>query len=351
MFSHSIILLWVVMIAPMAAIIPAVFLQEGGRFCKLNKKLADRFRFLAVIRKFFLERDFIDVLTPPLVSCPVIEPHIHPFRVSSSQRLDQGSDFYLHTSPEFWMKSLLSEGFENIFTLSYCFRDGPPSPIHRPQFLMLEWYRAHESYHQIACDLEELTRALLGSFGRNDLIAVEKMSVAEIFRCHLGIDILELSCKESLGDYIKNHHPDIPLPKIALSWEDYYHLLFLNKISPLLRRYPFLILDEYPAELRALSRLKPCDPRVCERFEYFVHGVEVANCYGELTHLEEQKKCFQEFDKVRTQVGQERMPEPALLYRALEKGIPPSAGIALGVERFMGVLLDREEIFLTEESS
>src|SRR5687767_3032706 len=117
----------------------------------MNAKRLASFHLQQAIRDFFLERGFMDVLTPPMVPNPGMETHIHPFRVWS-ERGRAPTPFYLHTSPEFCMKELLSEGMERIFTLSYCFRDEPSSPIHRPQFLMLEWYRANARYETIMDD-------------------------------------------------------------------------------------------------------------------------------------------------------------------------------------------------------
>ena len=314
-----------------------------------SQKQTLSFQFVSAIRQFFTQKNFIDVLTPPMVDCPVIEPFIEPFQVQGKHL--GGKDRYLHTSPEFWMKYLLSEGLENIFTISYCFRDGPVSPIHRSQFLMLEWYRAHEGYGKIRQDLEELTKFLLRSFHCNDDLVVEEMTVQELFQKNLGVDILELPGPMDFKKYIQDNHPDIPLPWCDLPWDDYYHLLFLNKLTPRLEQYRFLILKEYPAQLRALSRLKKTDPRVCERFEYFIDGIEVANCYSELTDLEEQKKCFEEFNQMRDKTGGSKMPRPEVLFHALKKGIPPAAGIALGIERLMKALLGIREPFFIEESS
>ena len=282
----------------------------------MNRDLQRQFQLLAGIRQFFVQRDFVDVLTPPMVGCPAIEPYIQPFRVNEQ--------YYLHTSPEFWMKYLLSEGMERIFSIAYCFRDGPISPIHRPQFLMLEWYRADSGHHQIIEDLEQLGKHLLSSFGRHEeseQVDITVMTVQQLFERYLGMDILQFGPAGELRRYIERHHPDVPLPKCELPWDDYFHLLMLNKLTPELRRYRFLVLKEYPAQLRALSRLKRSDPRVCERFEFFIDGMEVANCYGELTDLEEQQECFQAFNRVRKGTP---MPAPKVLFHALKRAFPPA---------------------------
>ena len=301
-----------------------------------------RFQFISLIREFFTQKGLVDVLTPPLVSCPVIEPFVSPLKVTGQHLRDKT---YLHTSPEFWMKDLLSQGFENIFTLAYCFRDEPTSPVHRPQFIMLEWYRLHHDTSKLIADLKELTTFLLSSFGREGPVNIVETTVQDLFQQHLDMDILEFPQSAQLRDYIKKNLPDIPLPRCDLPWDDYFHLIFFNKIEPHLAKDRFVVLKEYPAQLRALSRLKEQDPRVCERFEFFIEGVEIANCYGELTDAKEQERCFQSFNQMRKESGKEEMPRPEVLLNALERGLLPCCGAALGVERFMKVLLNEDVAF------
>ena len=301
-----------------------------------------KFKFISLTREFFTQKGFVDVLIPPLVSCPVIEPFVQPLKVVGENIPDKT---YLQTSPEFWMKDLLSRGLENIFTISYCFRDEPESPLHRPQFIMLEWYRLHHDTNKIIADLAELTTFLLSSFGKSRPVNMVEKTVQDLFHQHLQMDILEFPKASQLREYIRKNHSDIPLPTSDLSWDDYYHLIFLNKIEPFLSEDRFLILKEYPAQLRALSRLKKEDPRVCERFEFFVDGVEIANCYGELTDPEEQEQCFHSFNQMRKENNKEIMPRPSVLLTALERGLPDCCGAALGVERLMKVLLGESRPF------
>ena len=229
------------------------------RIGKLQANLMRQFQLIFAIREFFTQKGFTDVLTPPMVDCPGIEPTIQPFRVTG-----QRHSRYLHTSPEFWMKYLLAEGWEKIFTITYCFRDEPLSPSHRTQFLMLEWYRAGMPYLEIAQDLKELTEYLLQKFAPSsplkESVHLQQVTVQELFNNHLNMDILQYPEASELRQYIHTHHPDVPLPTCELPWDDYYHLLFLNKLEPQLINYPYLILKEYPAQLRALSQIKKIQP-------------------------------------------------------------------------------------------
>lgn len=305
------------------------------------------------IRSFFEQNSFMEVFAPPAVPNPGMEVHIHPFQLFSKSK-NELSQLYLHTSPEFYMKWILSQGLEKIFNLSYCFRDEPKSPIHRNQFIMLEWYRANERYEKIIADVEELIKFSLTQFQNNGIetkvknLQPVKMTVSEVFKKYLDIDILNFLEKNDLKNLIKSKFPSVPLPKEECSWDDYFFLLFLNLIEPEFTKIPFLILTEYPFHLRALSTLKKDDPRVCERFEVYINGIEIANCFNELTDLEEQKKLFKQQKVEKKNLYNYELTEAKVLYRALEKGLPKSSGIALGVERLIMSLTKLNCVFFPE---
>ena len=324
----------------------------------MHKEIKQKFTLIQTIRNFFLKEGFLDVLTPPIVSHPGIEPHIHPFKVVPAQSSPQkmSRDLFLHSSPEFCMKELLSHGLQKIFTISYSFRDEAKSPHHREQFLMLEWYRAQSHYSKIMEDCENLW-----SFCHQEFLkrAVEsrplRMTIAELFMKHLNMDILEYLDKAKLRDFILKKYPDIPLPNSEedqdMIWDDYFFLLFLNKIEPELNNYPFLILYEYPHHLSALSTIKKEDPRVCERFEIYINGIEVANCFNELCDLELQKSRAEKDLTLKQRLYKYSLPRPGLLYRSLERGLPPSSGIALGVERWLMALTQIENPFIDTDNA
>lgn len=296
------------------------------------------------IRNFFIERGFLDVLTPPLVQNPGMEPHIHPFEVSSKYKDKKVG--YLHTSPEFHMKELLSEGLEKIFTLTYCFRDEPFTEIHRNQFVMLEWYRSGDRYESIESDSKELIDYLINQF--DSPLKKEKwevFTIQEIIKKYCHIDILEYLHKEELKYLIETQFKDVPLPKEELLWEDYFFLLFLNKVEPFLKNHPLLILKEYPHYLSALSTLKKEDPRVCERFEIYINGIEIGNCFNELTDYHEQMKRFEESSILKEDLYKYRLPFPEVMEKSLKKGLPQSSGIAIGVERLLSQVCNKEHLF------
>lgn len=317
-----------------------------------SKKLSYQFTLIQAIRDFFLKENFTDVLTPPIVENPGMETHIHPFQLFSKKDSCTKEKF-LHTSPEFHMKELLSLGFKNIFTISYCFRDEPKSKTHREQFLMLEWYRSNVNYIKIMEDIERLIHFSINTFEKLNIplskefnsLKVQRFTIQEVFKRFLNIDILDYLEVEKIKNLIKEKFSDIHLPKHDLYWDDYYFLIFLNKIEPELEKIPAVILYEFPSPLAALSTLKKDDPRVCERFELYLKGVEICNCFNELTDFKEQKARFETQRNEKKSLYNYELPEPISFYESMERGLPDSAGVALGVERLLASLLNLDDPF------
>ncbi len=253
------------------------------------------------------------------------------------------------------MKGLLAapnEGFNKIFTISYCFRDEPTSPIHRPQFLMLEWYRKDERYERIMDDVEGLIKFCLeqghkrGMPVRKSMLSQKlvRKTMQELFLEELSIDILQYLDVPSMKELLKKH-PNVPVPTSELEWDDYFFLLYLNLIEPKLTKWPLLLISEFPAPLSALSTLKMSDPRVAERFEVYVGGVELCNAFNELTDLRELKKRFRAQNELKSRLYGYELPEPKEFYGVMERGYPKSAGVALGVERLLHSLFEIENPF------
>lgn len=318
-------------------------------------RLRYQFELIQLIRNFFSEQGFLDVITPPAVENPGMEVHIHPFALHSVVQ-NKVIKKFLHTSPEFCLKQLLSdqdEKIDKVFSMGYCFRDEPDSPIHRHQFIMLEWYRKHERYEKIMTDVEELINYCLKSSlplrpqMKNQVL--KKITMQELFLQILNIDILNYLDVPSIKELLKQF-PDVPVPQVDLEWDDYFFLLYLNKIEPEIANYPLLLIYEFPAPLSALSTLKKSDPRVCERFEVYVNGVELCNCFNELTDPVEQRKRFADQNKLKQKLYKYQLPEPTQFYAAMDQGLPPSAGIALGVERLLFSLCEIDNPFFYSKS-
>lgn len=309
-----------------------------------------QFQLIQAIRNFFNSEGFLDVLTPPVVENPGMESHIHPFEVRSKVH-HKNLDTYLHTSPEFAMKELLTNtDLEKIFTISYCFRDEPSSPIHRNQFLMLEWYRKFENYEKIMKDTKALISFCYSELKsqnlpmKNELNEFKEVTVDELFLEYCGFSILDFLDKKDLKRKIELDHKEVPMPSSDCAWDDYFFLIFLNLIEPHFTNFPFLLVKEFPAPLAALSTLKPTDPRVCERFEVYMNGVELCNCFNEITDKTELTKRFEFQRKEKKDLYGYELPWPERFMQAMDN-YPKSSGIALGVERLLLSLVETKSVF------
>lgn len=319
-----------------------------------KNKLQAQFELIRAIRNFFETQSFIDVMTPPVVENPGMETHIHPFEVHHKYKAGSTNQF-LQTSPEFAMKELLALGFENIFNISYCFRDEPRAPHHRFQFLMLEWYRKNAHYTQIMNDVDELFEKCSVHLQEKNItlntayknFSPERATINELFLEFLNFNLLDHLNTNDLKTYIEKNHKDVPLPVQGeeLSFDDYFFLLFLNKIEPRLKNYPYLLVSEFPHQLAALSTLKSSDTRVAERFEVYCHGIELCNAFNELTHFSEQKKRFDLQAEEKQNLYGYKLPTPTKFYQTMNHGLPTSAGIALGIERLLMILTGLQNPF------
>jgi lysyl-tRNA synthetase class 2 len=227
------------------------------------------------------------------------------------------------------------------------FRDGDISPTHSPEFTMLEWYRAGATYTNLMDD----TEALFAACGETR--PVERLSVAEAFRRHAGgLDILgtvsDPFAAEPLPEALKAAAAAIGVyVGEGDGWEDAFFHIFLDRIEPRLGLEGPVILYDWPACMAALSRRKPSDPRVCERFEVYVNGLELANAFGELTDPAEQRRRFEHSMQAKQRLygAAAVWPVEEDFLAALEHGLPdPCAGIALGVDRLVMVLTGAQRI-------
>jgi len=327
-------------------------------FARRRPLLEGRARILAALRQSFETAGFVEVETPCLQVSPGMEPHIMALPVDLSEPLAEGkARLYLHTSPEFTMKKLLVAGMERIYQIARVWRDAERSPTHSPEFTMLEWYRAGESYETLMADCAKLMRAAAMAVGtrllrRGERVCdpfaePERLTLQQAFQRYCGIDLLATA-------------PDPWAPDIAAlaaearriglfvsdndSWEDVFFRIMLDRIEPHLGDGRPLILCEYPVSMAALSRPAPHDPRVAERFELYACGVELANAFGELTDPAEQRRRFQADMDLKERLYGLRYPVDEDFLAALESGMPDCSGIALGVDRLVMLALGAEEL-------
>jgi elongation factor P--(R)-beta-lysine ligase len=319
------------------------------RLALRRANLAARGRILGAVREFFAAAGYVEVDTPALQASPGLEPHLRAFAtVLHDPEGGSGQTRYLHTSPEFAMKKLVAGGLPRIWQLAHVYRDGERSATHHPEFAMLEWYRAGADYRDLMAECEGLLRAVQEAAGAPALrwrgrsadarAPWQRLSVAEAFARHAGIDLLAtapapgrpdaaLLARAADGIGIAPHPGD--------DWEAVFFRIFLERIEPHLGIGAPTILHDYPLALAALSRAKPGDPRLAERFELYVCGLELANAFSELTDPAEQRRRFIADQARKQALYGESYPIDEDFLAALEQGLPDCAGIALGFDRLV----------------
>lgn len=318
--------------------------------------LRKRAEIIQTIRRFFIENGFLEVETPALVSSPGMEPYLNAFETEFHPEFTARSPrrtLYLPTSPEFHMKRLLSRGSGDIFQICRVFRNGETGHLHQPEFTMIEWYRTGQPYSRIMEDVENLflytAQTVLAStfIYRNDhRIDLnppwERMTVKTAWMTYTGID--PETCKTAAKLLAAGRRLGVPNLKPDDSRDTLYFKIFLDRIEPNLGTHAPLFLHEYPADMAALARLKPDDPSVALRFELYIDGIELCNAFDELIDPAVQKIRCEKARTLQISMGKKPFPLDERFLAALEKGLPPCSGIALGVDRMIMLLLNRQSI-------
>jgi lysyl-tRNA synthetase class 2 len=308
-------------------------------FARRRPYLEARRRILGAMRDVFAASGFTEVETPALQVSPGLEPHLKAFATVLERPGEGPAPRFLHTSPEFAMKKLLVAGLPRIFQLAHCFRNGERGATHSPEFAMLEWYRAGASYLDLVADCEALLRAagvrLMTWQGRvcDPHGPWQRLTVAEAFSRYCGIDIL--ATVEDIDALAAAARPSGIAPHDGDSWEDLFFRIFLAAIEPKLGIGVPTVLYDYPISMAALARGKASDPRLCERFELYCCGLELANAFGELTDAAEQRRRFAADQAKKQALYGETYPIDEDFLAALEHGMPEAAGIALGFDRLV----------------
>jgi elongation factor P--(R)-beta-lysine ligase len=304
------------------------------------ESLAARLPFLArrtaltrAVRGFFHDRGYSEVETPYAVAAPGEEVHLRAFATTREHPDGRREPLWLNTSPEFAMKRLLVAQAGPIFQFARVWRNGEASALHAPEFTMLEWYRPGAGMDDLIDETTALLRAVLPPVVHcrgitTDLSRFERLTVAEAFSRYVGADLL------AIGEDAAGLAAAAGVSwRDGETWEDLFFRLLLDRIEPRIGREHPTFLTHWPAAQAALARRDPADPRVAERFELFICGIELANAFVELTDPAEQRARFQADRLRRHAVSGPDWDLDEDFLAALEHGMPPSAGIALGFDR------------------
>jgi len=286
--------------------------------------------FLRNCHKFMAQLGYEEVRTPTLVPCPGLEPHLVPFQ---TRWVGSGDFLYLPTSPEIHLKKLLCRGYQNVYEIKTVFRDEPASPQHRPEFHMLEFYRSMADLEDLEEDLKRFLQLLIppsASLSILDSESWQRVSVRELFHAHLGFD---LHPETTSDDLVRLGHKTGVDMNDNDSFDEAYQKIWIEKIEPNWHKYPTaLVIFDFPPSQAALSRIN--SDGWSDRFELYLGGVECANAYQELQDPVEQKRRFESFQSQR----RDSVPIDEEFLDHLCSGMPPTAGIAIGLERiFMAI--------------
>jgi lysyl-tRNA synthetase class 2 len=287
------------------------------------QNLKDRACMLSKVRSFFSSKNILEVDTPILSHSAPIDEHIDIMSVDLL-----GTTGYLHSSPEYAMKRLLSLGIGDIFQLSHVFRLGEVGRFHNPEFTMIEWYRTSLSFEAFIEETIELVRLFIGSY------PYKYISYRNAFLKYAHIDYVNASVQDLL-DCASSHEINLSSPN---SWDldSLLQLIMGSVIEPNLGNEEITVLWDYPSSQAALAKTEQKgEEKVAKRFELYFQGIELANGYLELTEAKEQKSRFLDSNEKRIKAGKPSLPIDELFLSALEKGFPECCGVAVGFDRLL----------------
>tara|TARA_R110000744_G_scaffold230803_3_gene348973 strand:- start:124 stop:1083 length:960 start_codon:yes stop_codon:yes gene_type:complete len=300
-----------------------------------------RAHILAQIRSFFLALDVIEVETPLLSHATVTDVHLDAFvteyNYSHDSHCDDSIALYGQTSPEFAMKRLLASGYGCCYQICKAFRHEQHGSYHNPEFTMLEWYRIGFDHFQLMDEVADLIKLILGCQ------QVDRISYQALFIREVGIDplitnkvelIALISSRDKLSGWLE--HEDCI--------DTLLQFIMAEFIEPIIGKYIPCFVYNFPANQASLAKISSKDERVAERFECYFKGIELANGFHELIDVEQQKLRFEQDNIIRAQLDKTKQHIDDNFIAALEYGLPPCAGVALGIDRLVMLALSANKI-------
>jgi len=327
-----------------------------------------RERVIRQIRLFFETRGFHEVETPILIGHPAAESYLDVFETTLLDRNRKPTKMYLSTSPEVALKKCMVAGIGNCFALTKSFRNTEVGDsLHNPEFTILEWYQVEATYTTIMEECEQLIlhllKTTLSERNRTDHhqqgLALnpqtlsyqdkhidfsrpwKRLSVKTAFSNFAHIDFEEFLDLKKARAIAKSRGYVVAG---STTWEEIYNQIFLNEVEPHINMAKPVFLYDFPKAVGALAKTKKDDPRFVERFELYIAGLELADCYTELTDWKEQKMRFDDQLKEIKRLGKTPYVYDHDFISALKAGLPDCAGIAVGIDRLLMLLLNSTDI-------
>jgi lysyl-tRNA synthetase class 2 len=294
---------------------------------------------LAKVREFFATRGFLEVETPILSADVTVDRHLDPMSTilaKDPRKPDVGRTFWLQTSPEFGMKRLLAAGATAIYQVTRAFRNAELGPLHNPEFTIVEWYRVGDDMVSGMALLSEFSQAIL------ETAPAESISYAEAFERFLEINPHTAS-RAALMDRAAARGLQVARSLVS-DRDGLLNLLLVECIEPHLGKRVPTILFDYPVSQAALARIRDDEPPVAERFELYIRGMELANGYHELLDPDELRQRCAVANLARLDDGKPPLTATSRLIKAMQSGLPPSTGVALGFDRLVMLAAGAETI-------
>lgn len=302
-------------------------LQRGAQIEMLQRRAA----MLAQMRAFFAERGVLEVETSSISAAATPDPALES--MTAMARVTAG---YLHTSPEYMMKRLLSDGSGDIYQLCRVYRDGESGKWHEPEFMLLEWYRLGFDEHALMDEVDTLLTALLGRRLRS-----ASQRITWDAALHSVTGLTRAADTGAFTRMLNSHGIDVPE---HCSMNDLLNLAMATVVSASFPPATLTFVHDYPASQAALAQIKDNDRDVAGRFEVFLGRLELGNGFCELTDAHEQRTRFTNENAARAAAGQAEMPIDEAFLAALEAGLPECAGVALGFDRIVAAATDAQSV-------
>lgn len=316
-----------------------------------------REQVIKAIRSFFDEKQFHEVETPILIGNPPAESYVDVFQTTLISRMKQITPAYLSTSPEIALKKLIVAGIGNCYSITKSFRNQETdSTIHTPEFTILEWYRVSKTYMDIMDDCEQLLLSINNALGKNHVLSYqgvsfdlnkkwERISVVEAFAKYANVDLYAFFDMKNAQHIATKKGYTV---STSNTWEELYNQIFLNEVEPHLGVTTPTIIYDSPSAMGALCQTKSSDSRFVERFELYIGGLELGDCYGELTNWKEQETRFEKELLEVKRLGKTIYEYDHDFIDALKEGMPPTSGIAVGLDRLIMLFADTKTIQETQ---
>jgi lysyl-tRNA synthetase class 2 len=306
--------------------------------------IAKRAQILSKIRGYFVNQNVLEVETPTIAPSTVTDVHLEAMKtIHTNPQSIIKTHLFLQTSPEYYMKRMLSAGFPSIYQITKCFRDDEVGRFHNPEFTMLEWYRLNFTMNKLIDDVDGILKLVL------DTPVCDKISYSDLFVTHLDLDIKNDSdlkvvsiCKQRGFENIVPSEFKETLSELERNM--LLQLLFCEEIESKIGLERPIAVTHFPASQASLAKIDPDDPWLSLRFEIYYKGIELANGFEELTDAKEQKARFISDNEQRKESGLELKPEDTKFLDALEFGLPACSGVALGIDRLIMLALGKRHI-------